>query len=607
MKTLQLIATAVFIFSGIVLSQAQNKVMGTVSFNQMPLKGAIVSHIDGTTGVRTNKNGIYELFLHQGCDSLLVTYPGMKTVKVAINSRDTINIPMVKIVYAETEEDASVNLRFAKSKSIMMGAAAAPSVTYNSSHFNLPDAYNTESYAIENENIFKDAFSSPLSTFSADVDRASYTNIRRYLNNGQRPPEGAIRIEEMVNYFSYNFHSSNNDKPVNVHTEFAQCPWNKDNQLVFIGLQGKEIPENQLMPSNLVFLIDVSGSMSSANKLPLVKSSLKMLIKKLRDQDKIAIVTYAGNAKIHLPSTSGDNKSAISEAIDELTAGGSTAGGDGLNLAYSLASDNFIEKGNNRIIMATDGDFNMGETSDAAMKKLVIEQAKHGVYMTVLGFGMGNYKDSKLEAIANNGNGNYAYIDNATEAHKFLVKEFSGTLYTIAKDLKIQIEFNPYWVKSYRLIGYENRKLENEDFKNDDKDAGEIGAGHQMVALYEIVPNNEHHSGNNHLKYQQFKSIDNKKDLLSCSIRYRDIDTNNMVENKEVILQSEYTKVPSSNFLLAAAVAEFGMILNDSKFKKDASTESIREMLLSIKESDVYGYSGELLKLVETYGSLVDL
>ncbi len=350
------------------------------------------------------------------------------------------------------------------------------------------DEFNTEEYSNIVENGFHKVSDDPLSTFSIDVDAASYSNVRRYINSNQLPPAGAVRTEEMINYFKYQYPQPTGKDPFSINTEISDCPWNNENKLVLIGLQGKNIPVENLPASNLVFLIDVSGSMMDENKLPLVKASMKILTDQLREEDHISIVVYAGNAGLVLPATSGANKTKIKTAIDALEAGGSTAGGAGIQLAYKTAMQNFMQDGNNRIILCTDGDFNVGASSDDDMVRLIEKERNQGIYLTVLGYGMGNYKDSKMQQLADKGNGNHAYIDGINEAKKVLVNEFGGTLFTIAKDVKLQLEFNPAKVAGYRLIGYENRILNKEDFNDDKKDAGELGSGHTVTALYEIIP-----------------------------------------------------------------------------------------------------------------------
>ncbi|NEQ84171.1 MAG: VWA domain-containing protein, partial [Moorea sp. SIO2I5] len=350
----------------------------------------------------------------------------------------------------------------------------------------IPEVSNRENYSPIDENAFKRVKHNPLSTFAIDVDTASYSNLRRFLNNGQLPPTDAIRIEELINYFNYDYPEPESDRPFSITTEISQAPWNPTHQLVHIGIQGEKMAIEDLPPSNLVFLLDVSGSMNSPNKLPLLKDAFRMLVNELREEDQVSIVVYAGAAGMVLPPTPGNQKDKILTAIENLNAGGSTAGGAGIKLAYKLAHNNFIKSGNNRVILATDGDFNVGVSSDTELVKLIEQKRKKGVFLTVLGFGTGNLQDSKMEKIANKGNGNYAYIDNELEAKKVLVNEIGATLLTIAKDVKIQVEFNPAKVQGYRLIGYENRRLKDEEFNDDTKDAGELGAGHTVTALYEI-------------------------------------------------------------------------------------------------------------------------
>lgn len=377
--------------------------------------------------------------------------------------------------------------------------------------------FNTEEYAHIAENDFLSPGLNPLSTFSIDVDNASYTNSRRMIENGNLPPVDAVRTEEFINYFNYDYPVPEKNDVFSVYTEVSECPWNEDNKLVHIGLKGYTVPVEELPPSNLVFLLDVSGSMSDDNKLPLLKKSFKLLVDKLNRKDRVSIVTYAGEDRVVLESTSCDHKEEIKAAIDNLESGGSTNGEGGINKAYDLAVDNFMDDGNNRVILATDGDFNIGQTSDGELTRLIEEKREEGVFLTILGFGMGNYKDSKMESLADHGNGNYFYIDDIRESNRVLVTNLAGTLFTIAKDVKIQVEFNPLLVQSYRLIGYENRVMNAEDFENDQKDAGELGAGHTVTAIYEIVPGKADKAN---LKYQS--SSDKKSDeLLTVKLRYK--------------------------------------------------------------------------------------
>jgi Ca-activated chloride channel homolog len=470
--------------------------------------------------------------------------------------------------------------------------------------------YNTEDYDPIIENKFLTSFQNPLSTFSIDVDEAAYSNVRRYLQNGSLPPAGAVRIEEMVNYFDYEYPQPVNGQPFSVNTEIADCPWAPQHKLVHIGLQGKEIPIENLPASNMVFLVDVSGSMDEYNKLPLVQASMNMLTEQLRDKDKVAIVVYAGNAGLVLPSTSGSNKIKIKEAINDLQAGGSTAGGEGIKLAYKIARENFLKEGNNRIILATDGDFNVGASSDDELVRMIEQERKSGVFLSVLGYGMGNYKDNKMQQLADKGNGNHSYIDNINEARKVLVNEFGSTLFTIAKDVKIQIEFNPEKVQSYRLIGYENRMLAAEDFNDDTKDAGEIGSGHTVTALYEIVPvgvQDTFSKSVDPLKYQATKKVTstNTNEWMTIKLRYKQPqgDVSKLIVhpvNDEGIQWGS----TSNNFRFSAAVASFGMLLRNSEYKQQASFSQVVSLAKSAKGNDPEGYRGEFIRLVQSASSM---
>ena len=472
-------------------------------------------------------------------------------------------------------------------------------------------AFNTEDYENIVENKFLAANQNPLSTFSIDVDEAAYSNIRRYLMNGSIPPAGAVRIEEMINYFDYVYPKPQNGEPFTVNTEISECPWNPQHKLVHIGLQGKEIPTDKLPSSNMVFLVDVSGSMDEPNKLPLVQASLKLLIEQLREKDKVAIVTYAGNAGLVLPSTNGTDKVKIKEAIENLNAGGSTAGGEGIKLAYKIAKENFIKEGNNRIILTTDGDFNVGVSSDDELVRLIEKERKSGVFLSVLGYGMGNYKDNKMQQLADKGNGNHSYIDNINEARKVLVNEFGSTLFAIAKDVKIQIEFNPAIVQAYRLVGYENRMLASEDFNDDTKDAGELGSGHTVTALYEIIPagvKDDFIKSVDLLKYQaNNKSIagNNNGEIMTIKLRYKkpDEDLSKLI-SVSVIDNKMTLRNTSDNFRFSAAVAEFGLLLRSSEYKQQATYDQVINLAKGAKGNDTNGYRAEFIKLVESAFSL---
>lgn len=464
---------------------------------------------------------------------------------------------------------------------------------------------HTEDYNPFVENPFENPKSEPLSTFSIDVDNASYTNIRRFINNGQEVPKNAVRVEEMVNFFKYSYEQPKGEDPFSIQTEYSDAPWNPKHKLLKIGLQGKIIPTEKLPASNLVFLIDVSGSMNEENKLPLLKQSLKILVNELRKEDKVSIVVYAGAAGMVLPPTSGDDKKTIIDALEKLNAGGSTAGGEGIELAYKTAQENFIKNGNNRVILATDGDFNVGKSSNADMETLIEEKRKSGVFLTCLGYGMGNYKDSKMQTLANKGNGNHAYIDNIQEANRFLGKEFKGTLFAIAKDVKIQIEFNPKHVQSYRLIGYEKRKLKTEDFTNDAIDAGELGSGHTVTAFYEIIPvgvNSEFAGKTPDLKYTnaQENNTSYNDELATIKFRYKkpdgekSIELTNVVGNKSIPLNAA-----SNDFKFSAAVAWFGLKLRDSKLIPNKSLNDIKKLAKEGLSNDEEGYKAEFIRLVE--------
>ncbi len=461
-----------------------------------------------------------------------------------------------------------------------------------------PD-FHTEEYDRIYENPFLTVTENPLSTFSIDVDTASYSNIRRFLTKRQFPPADAVRIEEMVNYFSYDYPQPPGEVPFSITIKGAACPWNAAHQLVGIGLQGKTYDSAQLPPSNLVFLVDVSGSMDHPNKLPLLKSSFKMLVRQLGQDERVAIVVYAGAAGMVLDSTPGSHKGEILSALDRLQAGGSTAGGAGIQLAYEIARKNYIQGGNNRVILATDGDFNVGVSSNAELVRMIEEKRQDGIFLTVLGFGMGNYKDSKMEQLADKGNGNYYYIDTEKEAQKVLVHELGSTLFTIAKDVKIQVEFNPGQVKAYRLIGYENRILAKEDFNDDTKDAGELGAGHTVTALYEIVPagSQESFPGVDALVYQKTQPVDSA-DMMTVKLRYKELDGNTSRLIQQAISADEVAAVPRGDFQFAAAVAEFGLLLRDSQYKGQASYQQVIQQGKESLGQDAYGYRQEFLDLV---------
>jgi Ca-activated chloride channel family protein len=571
-------------------------------------------------GVITSVDGTYTIETEKG-KTLVFEYIGYKKQKFEVK-RATLNVILseeeqsldeVVIIGFGTQKRTSVtgatnsvslqNLRIPRHD---MRAAYAGRIPRN--HSSTTFDMEEESYNAVRENRFQFAKESPLSTFSIDVDAASYSNMRRYINLGQLPPADAVRTEELVNYFSYSYSNPTGDEPVRISAETGKCPWNDKHRLVRIGLKAKEMLSDDLPASNLVFLVDVSGSMAGPNRLGLVKSSLKLLVNNLRDKDRVAIVVYAGSAGEVLPSTSGDDKQRIREALDQLDTGGSTAGGAGIQLAYKIAAKNFIKGGNNRVILCTDGDFNVGVSSNEGLESLIEKERKSGIFLTVLGYGMGNYKDDKMQTLAEKGNGNHAYIDNLQEANKVLVSEFGGTIYTVAKDVKLQIEFNPEHVQAYRLIGYESRLLNDEDFNDDTKDAGEMGAGHRVTAFYEVVPVGVEFSGAGNidpLKYQQNKKQNEKveytgsKESLTVKLRYKKPDGNTSEKIELAVIDDKSDKV-STDFRFASAVAMFGQLLTDSNYKGDASFDKVIDLAKKALDNDEQGYRREFVRLVKS-------
>lgn len=603
--------------------KTQYRIEGTV-YDQWntPLPGAEVRIYGSQIKTQTDEKGRFSLVSPDSCVALKASKEGYlsRSMVTACSGEEVVFLlpfdsenPLVRKKEREAVYDNYV-YEMTEAKPLQaapaqdrskMGNAYIPKQFRNE----LAPNWNTEDYGVINENRFLRPTDNPLSTFSIDVDAAAYSNIRRFINNGQKPPKDAVRIEEMINYFDYNHAQPKGDDPFGVNMEMADCPWAPQHKLLSISLQGKKIPYDHLPASNLVFLIDVSGSMSDPNKLPLLQSSFKLLTDQLREKDRVAIVVYAGAAGVVLEPTRGNQKQEIKAALDKLQAGGSTAGGAGIQLAYQLARENFVEGGNNRVILATDGDFNVGESSDAAMVRLIEKERKSGVFLTVLGFGMGNYKDNKMQQLADKGNGNHAYIDNINEAKKVLISEFGGTMFAIAKDVKLQLEFNPAKVAGYRLIGYENRLLNKEDFKDDEKDAGELGSGHTVTALYEIIPTgvkSDFLADVDDLKYQQVEvSKSRSKDWLTLRLRYKKPDGNTSRE-----METTYDDQPadwkkaSDNFRWAAAVAEFGLLLRESDFRQEASYEQAINLARSAKGEDKSGYRGEFIRMMEVMNDM---
>lgn len=582
--------------------------------DKTPLPGAVVIEKGATKGVITDINGEFSIKTEKG-KILQFQFIGYKMKEVKVEN-EWLEIGMEQ----ESDKlDEVVVVAFGRQKrESIIGSVTSVSASHlRVSRTDLGGmiagrAPNTEEYQSFKENRFFPVAKQPLSTFSLDVDAASYGNVRRIINQGQMPYEDAVRIEEMINYFSYDYPQPNDGHPVRIVTETTVCPWNKKHQLLRIGVKAKEIPSEKLPASNFVFLIDVSGSMYDANKLPLVKSSMKLLVNNLRPQDRVSIVTYAGSAGEVLPSTSGVDKQKIMDAVESLSAGGSTAGGEGIQLAYKIAEKNFMKEGNNRVILCTDGDFNVGVSSTDGLESLIESKRKSGIFLTVLGYGMGNYKDDKLQTLAQKGNGNHAYIDNLQEANKVVVNEFGSNMHTVAKDVKIQVEFNPALVNAYRLIGYETRLLEEEDFNDDLKDAGELGPGHTVTALYEIVPvgMKAPAGGVDPLKYQSSEKEDaprkfnNKSELLNVKLRYKNPDEDESRKLEVPVLANVVNKTASEDFNFIMAVAMFGQLLRDSDYKGDATYAKVVELARKGLGDDPNGYRREFIRLVESVEQL---
>ncbi|WP_370088978.1 von Willebrand factor type A domain-containing protein [Ekhidna sp.] len=585
-------------------------VNGTVyDENGQTLSGVSVVIKGTSSGTTTDVNGFYSIEEASEKSILVFSFIGYETKKVKVGKSKVLD---VTLKFAELElqevavaEDAVSRPMMQRSK--LAKGAGNMSMSYAPAYYDQGQYHNTEEYSTIHENGFKKVLDNALSTFSIDVDAASYSNMRRFINNGQLPPKDAVRIEEMINYFNYDYENPTGKDPFSINTELARAPWNEKHLIAQIGLQGKKIELDNLPASNIVFLLDVSGSMSAPNKLPLLKSAFKLLVNELRPQDKVSIVVYAGAAGVVLEPTDGNDKKKIMEALDQLQAGGSTAGGAGIKLAYKLAKEQYVEGGNNRVVLATDGDFNVGASSTAEMERLIEEKRDEGVFLTVLGFGMGNYKDSKMETLADKGNGNYAYIDNMKEAKKVLVNEFGGTMFTIAKDVKIQVEFNPAVVQAYRLIGYENRLLNDEDFNDDKKDAGELGSGHTVTALYEIIPvgvESEFVKDIDPLKYQSNdqKVTSSSDELLTVKFRYKEPDGSKSKLITKVV-ENEIRK-SGDNLDWSMAVAGFGMLLRDSEYKGDLAYEDVLRLAKSSKGKDEFGYRAEFIELIDLAKSM---
>ncbi|MBP9793737.1 MAG: von Willebrand factor type A domain-containing protein [Flavobacterium sp.] len=631
MKNFKIISLGIAMLISVVALAQEKVITGIVSDATGPLPGVNVMVKGTQRGTSTKFDGSYAIKAKEG-QTLVFSFMGMREVSKVVGVSNIINVVMqddskvlsevvVTAIGIQKESRADRNSKKVKSVHQVMGSPiSGVQISHDDSGFRFgrdkkhegtkSNPNENEDYGVLLENEFESPKQAPLSTFSIDVDNASYTNIRRFINNGQKVPADAVRVEEMMNFFKYQYAQPTGEHPFSITTDYSDCPWNPNNKLVRIGLQGKNIPTDNLPNSNFVFLIDVSGSMSDENKLPLLIQSMKILVKELRAEDKVSIVVYAGAAGLVLPPTNGNKKETIINALEQLSAGGSTAGGAGIQLAYKIAEENFIKGGNNRVILATDGDFNVGASSDNDMERLIAEKRKSGVFLTCLGYGMGNYKDSKMETLADKGNGNYAYIDNIQEANRFLSKEFKGSMFAIAKDVKIQIEFNPKHVQSYRLIGYENRKLRPEDFKNDAIDAGELGNGHTVTALYEIIPigvKSNYFNEPNDLKYSKTNSNENNynEELATIKFRYKKPDGDKSIEMINTIAnQSKSIENASADFKFTTAVAWFGLKLRDSKLIKEKATTDIISLAKKGLQNDTDGYKSEFIRLMESNSSL---
>lgn len=545
--------------------------------------------------LRSNAGGAYD-----GYYTTTAAYEAPSTQKNAVMAPTQDN-NRYDSVGGETVEGRRVGVEADEEESYLTGESFSDTYLPWDGDDSWLEQYNTEEYNSTTENGFKSAANNPLSTFSIDVDTASYSNARRMIEYGSNVNPDAVRVEEFINYFSYDYSEPTTDDPFSVTTELSDCPWNDDAKLLLVGLKAKDIDMSKRDPLNLVFLIDVSGSMFSDDKLPLVQKSFTMLIENLGEDDRISIVTYAGEDKVVLKGTSGADKEKIIAAINSLEASGSTYGEAGINRAYELAEKYFIKGGNNRVILATDGDLNVGLSSQEELTKLIEEKRESGVFLSVLGFGTGNYKDARMEALADSGNGNYAYIDSELEAKKVLVEEMAGTLYTVAKDVKIQVEFNPANVRGYRLVGYENRALADRDFADDTKDAGEIGASHTVTALYELILNDGSAYTPDDLKYQQPTempvSFNNfyGDELLTVSLRYKQPDGDTSKELSVPVKKDVYTAKMPPNMTFAAAAAEFGMVLRNSAYKGSANCGQILDIV------EDYNYQGDEYKTEFVY------
>ena len=615
MKKIILILLSLFAFQ----TYAQRTISGTVKdSNGDTLYGASIVIKSSTIGTVSDIEGKYSLNIDKNAKTLVFSYVGYETKEVTIGTSNIIDVVLdgssflqevVVVGYStQTKKQMTGAVSIVKQQSLkgkVAGVIAGGKKKLFGKNKQPQLQNNEENYDKVKENGFLTVKEHALSTFSIDVDRAAYTNVRRFINDNQLPPQDAVRIEEMINYFDYKYPQPQGSDPLSISTELTDCPWNKDLKLLHVGLQALTIPTENLPASNLVFLIDVSGSMADENKLPLLIESFKLLVKQLREKDKVAIVVYAGASGLVLKPTSGAHKEKIIHALDKLQAGGSTAGGAGIELAYKIATENFIKEGNNRVILATDGDFNVGISSTKELENLITQKRETGIFLSVLGFGMGNYKDAQLETLADKGNGNYGYIDNILEAQKMFVTEFGGTLFTVAKDVKFQLEFNPRLVQAYRLIGYENRLLNDEDFEDDKKDAGDVGSGHTVTALYEIIPTGvktDYLKDHKKLKYQETKlsPASETQELVTLKLRYKEPTSKKSQLIEKLVFNNPIPfETVSENLKLSASVAEFGLLLRNSDFKGTAKFAHVIETAKKTLVNDNEGWRAEFIQLVK--------
>lgn len=606
----QILLIALFILNAFMGLSAQRIITGKVisTDDNLPLVGASIVLKGTKTGTLTDINGLFSLKITHENMTLVIAYIGFLTKEVAIGTDSVFNISLDgnsilnEVVVIGYSSQRKREMTGAVSTTLS-GRVAGISITKQTKI----EPPSHEKYKKYDENGFKTPQNAPYSTFSIDVDKTAYTNARRYIRDGGLPPKDAVRIEEMINYFNYQLPSPTDKHPIAVSSELGICPWNKAHHLLKVDLQAQRINYDETPANNLVFLIDVSGSMQSVDKLELLKKAFKILTNQLREKDYVSIVTYAGSAGLVLEPTRGSNKKAILNALNKLEAGGSTAGGEGIELAYQVAEDNFISGGNNRVILASDGDFNVGVSSASELEALIEQKRENDIYLSVLGFGQGNYNDEGMETLADKGNGNYFYIDSEKEAEKVFTKELTGTIVTVARDVKFQIEFNPNLVQSYRLIGYENRHLNDEDFNNDKKDAGEMGAGNSVTALYEIVPKGVKSSENERtqvdtLRYQanQNSSQSLSNELVFVKLRYKKpLKFKSTLITQSILNEPLNLDKTSDNFRFAAAVAAFGQILRGSEYGKDFNLKNVLHLAEAAKGADTEGYRQEFIDLVQ--------